>query len=55
MTGLQSHSRLQHEISRTTLRQDGLARVEAASYRLGVQVDPRLHADERDGRRAWAE
>ena len=48
MTGLQSHSRLQHEISRTTQRQDGLSQIEAASCRLRALMDPDLEADERD-------
>jgi len=46
MTGRQSRSRIQHEISRTTKPQDGLLWFEATSYRPAMPVDRVHHADE---------
>jgi len=48
MTGLQSRSRVQREISRTTKRQDGLLRFGTKSYRRAMPVDRADDADERD-------
>jgi hypothetical protein len=48
MTGLQSRSRLQHEISGTTITQDGLPDHVAAARRRTMLANPGSHADERD-------
>jgi hypothetical protein len=48
MTGLQSRSRLQHEISCTTNHQDGLPPVETTVCRRAGQASRGLRDDERD-------
>jgi len=48
MTGLQSHSRIRSEISRTTNHQDGVRSVAAESFRRRVPELRGVVADTRD-------
>jgi len=48
MTGLQSRSRIEHEISRTTNRQDSLTWFTSWSCRRGAETVRGIDAGERD-------